>query len=230
MTTRSDMRAVRYHGIQAVPMFVSSALRVFVAAMTLISSQPLGSLDLFDELYGRTLTKRRSIQSIRAQFTETTSSSLLEKPLVSHGTIIATPPGRVLMTYTRPDTRTITIDSKSLVVDWHGRHPREEIDVSQTTKRIEQYFTQATPAQLRSMFEIQAEEDLTLRNTIRVDMRPKRKPIREGLQRLELWIDRQSLLLVQMLMTFPSGETKRITLENFETNVPVTDETFRIRP
>jgi outer membrane lipoprotein-sorting protein len=80
------------------------------------------------------------------------------------------------------------------------------------------------------MFEIQAEEDLTLRDAIRVDLRPKRKPIREGLQRLELWIDRQSLLLIQMLMTFPGGETKRITLENIETNVPVTDETFRIRP
>ena len=61
-------------------------------------------------------------------------------------------------------------------------------------------------------------------------MRPKRKQIREGLERLEIWIDRESLLLVQMRMTFPGGDSKTIRLDDSTVNVPVTDETFQIRP
>ena len=42
-------------------------------------------------------------------------------------------------------------------------------------------------------------------------MMPKRKQIQEGLTRLELWLDQQSLLLAAMRMTFPSGDTKLMT-------------------
>ena len=210
-------------------MFPAFALRLFLAAVTLIASQASSSADLFDELFGRTLAKRHSIQSIRARFTETTTSSLLDKPLVSRGTIVAAPPARVLMTYTDPERRTVAIDGKSLVVVWADRGRRETIDIAQTMTRIDQYFAQATPAELRSMFEIRAEADAEAPETIRVDMRPKRRQIKEGLQRLELWIDRQTLLLAQMRMTFPGGDTKRIELRDIETNVPITDGTFRIR-
>jgi outer membrane lipoprotein-sorting protein len=207
----------------------STLLQLFAAA-ALIAPQAPAPGDLFDQLFARTLEKRQSIHSIRARFTETTTSSLLEKPLVSHGTVIAAPPSRVLMTYTDPERRTIAIDSKSLVVVWPDRHEREKIDISQTQKRIDQYFTQATVGQLRSMFEITAQPDSVIRGTDRVDMRPKRKPIKEGLARLEIWIDRETLLLVQLQMTFPGGDRKTIRLEDIAVNVPVADETIRIPP
>ena len=232
MTTRSDMEPVRYHaGFRGSTMLLASVLLPLAAAVAVAASHATSSTgagDLFDQLFARTLAKRQSIQSIRARFTETTTSSLLEKPLVSHGTVIAAPPSRVLMTYTDPERHTIAIDSKSLVVVWPDRREREKIDISQTQKRIDQYFTQASIVQLRSMFEIAAQPDSVMRDTDRVDMRPKRKQIKQGLERLELWIDRESLLLVQMQMTLAGGDKKTIKLEDVAVNVPVTDETFRI--
>jgi outer membrane lipoprotein-sorting protein len=231
ITTRSDIKPVRYHaGFHRSTMLLASALLHLVAAVALVASQATVRGDLFDQLFARTLAKRQSIQSIRARFTETTTSSLLQKPIVSHGTVMAAPPARVLMTYTDPERRTVAIDGKSLVVVWPDRHEREQIDISQTQKRIDQYFTRATIGQLRSMFEIKAEADSTIRETDRVDMRPKRKQIKGGLERLELWIDRETLLLVQMQMTFPGGDRKTIRLEDVAVNVPVTDEMFLIRP
>ena len=211
-------------------MLLASALVQLAAAAALIASQASPPGDPFDQLFARTLAKRQSIQSIRARFTETTTSSLLDKPLVSRGTVIAAPPMRVLMTYTDPDRKTIAIDGKSLVVSWPDRHEREKIDIFQIQKRIDQYFTQATIGQLRSMFEITAEADSTIREADRVDMRPKRKQIKEGLERLELWIDRENLLLVQMRMTFAGGDRKTIRLEDIAVNVPIPDGTFQIRP
>jgi outer membrane lipoprotein-sorting protein len=204
-------------------------LQLFATA-ALVASQAPVQKDLFDQLFARTLAKRQSIHSIRARFTETTTSSLLERPLVSHGTVIAAPPSRVLMTYTDPERRTVAIDGKSLIVDWPDRREREKIDISQTQKRIDQYFTHATIGQLRSMFEITAQPDSVIRETDRVEMRPKRKQIKEGLERLELWIDRESLLLVQLQMTFSGGDRKTIRLDDVTVNVPAADEMFLIRP
>ena len=195
-----------------------------------MAGQATAPKDLFDQIFTRTLARRQSIQSIRARFTDTTTSSLLQKPIVSHGTVIAAPPARVLMTYTDPERRTIAIDGKSLVVAWPDRREREQIDISQTQKRIDHYFTQATIADLRSMFDIRALADPAAGNTDRVDMRPKRKQIKEGIERLELWVDRDRLLLVQLKMTFPGGDSKTIRLDDVTINVPVTDETFQIRP
>jgi len=211
-------------------MLASSAALQLLACAALIVAEAQTPKDRFDQLFTRTLAKRQSIHSIRARFAETTTSSLLEKPVVSHGIVIAAPPARVLMTYTDPERRIIAIDGMSLVVVWPDRHEREKIDIAQTQKRIDQYFAQATLAQLRSMFDITAEADATIRETDRVEMRPKRKQIREGLERLDLWINRETLLLVQMQMTFPGGDKKTIRLQDVEINVPVTDETFQIRP
>ena len=229
ITTRSDMKAVRYHaGLRGSTVLLASAFLHLAAGVGLVASQATAPGDLFDQLFARTIAKRQSIQSLRARFTETTTSSLLEKPLVSHGTVIAAPPSRVLMTYTDPERRMIAIDSKSLVVVWPDRREREKIDIMQMQKRIDQYFTQASIGQLRSMFDITAQPDSVIRETDRVDMRPKRKQIKQGLERLELWIDRESLLLVQMQMTLAGGDKKTIRLEDVAVNVPISDETFRI--
>jgi outer membrane lipoprotein-sorting protein len=185
--------------------------------------------DLFTQIFNRTLVKQRSMQSMRARFTETTTSSLLTKPLVAHGTIIGASPARVLMTYTDPDVKTIVIDSQTLTIVWPGRNEREKIDITATQKRIEQNFTHATLDDLRAMFQITAAPDASVRGADRIEMTPQRKPMKSGLARLDLWIDRDSDLLVRMRLTFPGGDQKTITLEDIAVNVPVTDEMFKIR-
>ena len=231
IATRSDMRPLRYHGG-----FHGSTTRIVLVlvqltiAVALIAAQAPASSGQFDELFARSLAKRKSISSISARFTETTTSSLLEKPLVSHGRLVAVPPARVLMTYTDPERHIVTIDEKSLVVEWPDRQERETIDISQTQKRIDEYFTHASIGQLRSMFDITVEDDPGVRAADRVEMRPKRKQIKEGLEKLELWVGRESLLPVELRMTFPGGDRKTITLDDIAVNVPVANGTFRIQP
>jgi outer membrane lipoprotein-sorting protein len=210
---------------------ISTLLRLLLAASVIASQPPpQAPKDLFTQIYERAVARRQSIHSIRAHFTEITVSSLLEKPLIAHGTVIAAPPGRVLMTYSDPERKTIALEGRSLVIVWPDRHEREKIDISQIQKRIDQYFTQANPEQLRSMFDIRAQPDAAMRGADLVDMRPKRRQIKEGLERLALWIDHENSLLVQMQMTFPGGDKKTITLDDIALNVPIGDDTFQVRP
>ena len=194
------------------------------------AAQRPASEDLFTQIYNRSVVRQRTLQSISARFTETTTSSLLVRPLVAHGTVVAAAPARVRMTYTDPEPKTITMDGTSLVVAWADRRERERIDIREMQKRIDQYFTHANIDQLRSMFTIAAAPDPALPHTDRVDMLPKRKQIKQGLERLELWIERERAMMVQMRMTFAGGDQKTIALEDIALNVPVTDETFQIRP
>ena len=193
-----------------------------------IGAQRSPADDSFDRLFAETLAKRETIRSIRARFTEMTTSSLLVRPIVAHGTVVAAPPARVLMTYTEPERRFVSIDEKSLIVVWPDRGQRERIDISQTQKRIDRYFAQASLKDLRAMFDITARLDPAIANSDRVEMRPRRKQIKEGLERLDLWIDRDTRLLVQMEMGFPGGDKKTIRLDDTAVNVPVTDRTFEI--
>ena len=59
-------------------------------------------------------------------------------------------------------------------------------------------------------------------------MVPKRKQILEGMTRLELWLDRTSLLLTAMRMTFPTGETKLMTFTDVKPNAAIDAAWFKI--
>ena len=59
-------------------------------------------------------------------------------------------------------------------------------------------------------------------------MLPKRKQIRENLARLDLWVNRTTLLLDAMTMTFASGDTKTMTFEDVVPNAPIAPGTFAV--
>ena len=61
-------------------------------------------------------------------------------------------------------------------------------------------------------------------------MVPGRKQIQQGLARLELWIDRTSMLLTAMRMTFPNADTKLMVFENVVVNGPVDPKLFSVDP
>src|ERR1700687_5933756 len=161
-----------------------------VASLATPQAAARGSTDdLFAQIYKRAAVKQRSMQSIRARFTETTVSSLLVKPIVAHGTVVGASPARVRMTYADPEPKTMVMDGRSLTVLWSDRGERERIDITAIQKRIDQYFTHASIDDLRGMFDITAEPDEAIRHADRVDMKPKRKPIKQGLERRESGID-----------------------------------------
>jgi len=179
--------------------------------------------DRFDRLYERGVAKQQTLHSIRARFTETTVSSLLVRPLVAHGTITAQRPARVLLSYTDPEVKTLTIDGTSLVIAWPGRAERERLDITDVQKQVDRYFTHASLDELRRLFQISARSDPAVPHADRVEMRPRRKRMQEGLERLDLWIDRDRVLLVQMRMIFPGGDQKTVMLEDIEENVPASE-------
>jgi len=205
-----------------------SAIGLWLGAWGLglaVLSITLGAQDRFAEIYARGAAKQKTMHSLQARFTETTTSSLLTRPIVARGTITAAMPVRVRMTYTEPEQKVLTMDGRTMTIAWPARNERQQINIADIQKRVDHYFTSASIKELRSMFEITARTDAADRDVI--DMRPTRKQIKEGLEHLMLAIDRRTDMLAEMRLDFPGGEQKTIALSDVVVNVPVSDDLFK---
>ena len=192
-------------------------------------SSPTLEPDLFDELYARGQKQNAGLSTLTASFTETSSSPLLTKPIVTSGTVIVERPGRVALRYMEPDERTVIIDGDRMTISWPSAKILSTKDISVTQRRIQKYFVDSSPRELRSHFDVTAREAQDRPGAYLVTMVPKRKQIQEGITRLELWIDRSTLLLSAMRMTFPGGDTKLMTFADVKLNVPVDPSMFTVR-
>jgi len=203
-------------------MRAQTALLVLMLSVALVAQKAAPAKgDLFDEIYQRSLPQTNTLKTIRAKFTETTTSTLLSTPLVAEGTLVAVRPSDLLITYTKPDRKILRMDAKTLLFVWPDRHVRQQSDIEQAQKRVQHYFVDKSPDDLRKHFAIHASEDAQKPGTYLIDLVPTRKQIKEGVARIELWLDKSTLMLASMRMTFPNGDTKTMVLRDVEMNVPV---------
>jgi outer membrane lipoprotein-sorting protein len=190
-------------------------------------SAALAGADLFDELYRRGQKQNADLRTLSASFTETTTSTLLTRPLVSRGVLAVERPSRVALRYSDPEERVVLIDGDRMTFSWPSRGVRQVKDIGASQKRIQKYFVNSSPDELRGHFQIAAAEANDPAGTYLITMVPKRKQILEGLSQLDLWVDRSSLLLRAMRMTFPNGDLKRMDFADVEPNAAIEPDMFK---
>jgi outer membrane lipoprotein-sorting protein len=205
-----------------------------ITLVAVLSSWSVGSTwargqDLFDQLSARGHRQNAGLQTLTASFTEISTSALLTKPLVASGIVIVERPSRVALRYTEPDERIVIIDGDRMTIAWPSAKIRSMRDISASQRRIQKYFVDSSARELRSHFHVTAREADDRPGTYLVTMVPKRKQIQEGLTQLELWIDRASLLMSAMKMTFPGGDTKLMTFADVKPNARIDPSAFTIR-
>jgi outer membrane lipoprotein-sorting protein len=197
------------------------------ALVALTAAAPAQNADPLDELFARGRAAQAATKTITAAFTETSVSSLLKDPQVATGTLVAAMPIRVVMRYTSPVAKTVALDDKRLVVAWPAEQRREEIDIAATQRRVQKYFVDASPRQLREQFDITVAADMK-DAAYRLDLAPRRKQIAEGLARLRIWVDRTHLAMIKMTLDFPGGDSKTLELRDVRTNVGIDESAFAV--
>lgn len=210
-----------------------SACVVFTCCVAAIASGASASAQrapakatAFDELYRRGQAANAGLKTLTARFTETTTSALLVTPIVERGTLSMQRPSTVVLQYTVPDARTVLIDGDRMILSWPGRSIHQSRHIGQMQGRVQTYFVDSDPEELRKSFDIAVSDAEKRPGTDHVVLLPKRPQIREGLTRLDLWLDHTSLLLAAMRMTFANGDTKLMTLEDVVPNAPLAPGTF----
>jgi outer membrane lipoprotein-sorting protein len=206
------------------------AISVALAACLLSADAPASTPpDSFDDLYARGQKATAAIKTLTARFTETTTSSLLTRPMVARGRLAVERPSRVIMRYTDPDARVVLIDGDKMTMSWPGRNLTQVTDIGTAQGRVQKYFVNGTAAELRGQFAIDDHGMTGDRPDLYfVTMAPKRKQIRASLAQLDLWVNRSSLLLHSMKMTFANGDTKTLLFEDVVPNATLEPGSFSL--
>jgi outer membrane lipoprotein-sorting protein len=142
--------------------------------------------------------------------------------VVAEGTLLAVRPTDILLSYTTPERKLLRIDATTLRFAWPDRKLHETRDIRQSQARVQKYFVDKTPGELRKHFTITAVDDAAKAGTWRVTMVPKRKQIQQGVTRIDLWLDQRTSMLSTMTLTFAGGDTKTMAFTNVEVNAPIT--------
>ncbi len=217
---------------------LSSRIGLLLAVLAALAvTAAAGPKDLFDEIHARIEAAEKTRKTISARFVETTTSSLLTRPVVARGTLFGEKPApgvligggptRMLIKYLAPEPKTVLFNTDHLVVIRPGQ-PTERIDIAEIMKNVNKYFTTASPDQLRRAFTIRAFLDPDVPACYQIDLLPRRKQIKQGLERLQLWVDKNTFMLSQMKMTFPGGDNDVFRLEDVKLNAPVPPGTFDV--
>jgi outer membrane lipoprotein-sorting protein len=205
------------------PRALAALAAAIITAATLVGqSPPASTRDSFDDRYRRGQQANAAIKTLTAQFTEVTTSSLLTRDLVSHGTMAVERPSRVILRYTDPERRIVLIDGNRLTMTWPSRNLTRVSDVRRAQERVQRYFVEGNAAELRREFDIELHAASERPGTDEVSLRPRRRQIRETLSRLDVWVDPSTTLPTALRMVFANGDVKTMTFEKVATN-PVLD-------
>ncbi len=167
------------------------------------------------------------LRALSASFVETTSSTLLTTPIVLRGRVVAQRPSNIVLTYDAPDARVVRIIDGHLTVNWPARGLDETRDVRSTLQRAERTIIGKSPDELRKLFDITAVDAHDGAGTWKVTFVPRRRQLREGVERLHLWIGQQSLLLESLEMELPGGDTRRMDFSDVVVNPAIDASVFQ---
>src|SRR5207247_63643 len=122
----------------------------------------------------------------------------------------------------------VLIDGDWLRTSWPSRNIQQVTNIASAQRRVNKYFVDKTPAELRNYFDIQSQRADDRAHSYHLTMVPKRKQIQEGITRLDLWVDEESLLLTAMRMNFPNGDTKQMVFADVVLNPEIDPAVFAI--
>jgi outer membrane lipoprotein-sorting protein len=204
---------------------VVAALLLAIAAVTTAQAPPGSS---FDESYRRAQQANAALKTLTGRFTESTTSALLTRPLVAHGTLAVQRPSRVILRYTDPEPRVVLIDGDRMTLVWPSRQLRQVSDIRRAQSRVQRYFVAGSAEELRREFDVEQRAVSERPGTTEVRLRPNRKQIREALTILDLWVDPSTALLAAMRMTFANGDTKTMVFADVVANAPLGPDAFSV--
>jgi len=150
--------------------------------------------------------------------------------VVRRGTLIGAKPDRIVITYAPPEPKTIVMKGAQLFVirpNLPEKDRIDTIDITEIMKKVNHYFTNASPDELRRAFTIRAFADPGAPGGSQIDLVSKRKQIKQGLERLQIWVAPDDML-AQLQMTFAGGDTEIFKLDDIELNVPIPPGTFDV--
>jgi outer membrane lipoprotein-sorting protein len=205
---------------------VIACVLLFCAASTSVPASQ--SSDPLDDLFRRARPVQAALKTLTASFTETSVSTLLREPVVATGTLVAAMPLRVVMEYKLPTPKTVALDQRWMVIAWANRTDFEKINIARSAAPRSEILRGRLSEAVARQFHGHSDLRTVDGDAYRLDLVPKRKQISEGVTRIQIWIDRGSLMMTKMALSFAGGDSKTLELRDIKINPAIDESAFAL--
>lgn len=179
-------------------------------------------LERFDRAQAATST-------LTAKFVQRRKVSLLGSVQESSGKLYYTKPDRFLWRHEKPDERILCISGDTFT-NWYKDLKRATVaDISRQRRRVFKYFAIGErAAALRENFIVTVGSSSDLPDTVHLELIPKRKRVRDRIERMDMWISKTVWLPVQIRYAEPGGDFTQFTFSDLKPNAVIPDATYGV--
>jgi outer membrane lipoprotein-sorting protein len=172
--------------------------------------------------------QQKQTRTIEATFRQEKELALLAKPEVSTGTFVFSKPNNVLWNYESPKRVTMLIANGLLTTYYHDLNKAESVDVKRFEDRIFRYMGASGAIEELSRYFNFTFTDNAANPAYMLDLTPRSRVVARRVQRIKLWIDKQSYLTSKIEYVEADGDTTRYEFTNIKINQPVEQSRFTL--
>jgi outer membrane lipoprotein-sorting protein len=203
--------------------FVMSALCVSLAALPAAAANVT-----IETVIKKIQEQQKTTATLQADFKQEKELALLAKPEVSTGTFVFSRPNNVFWSYAAPKRVQMVIADGFMTTYYPDLRKAEKIDVKRFEDRIFKYMgASGAIDELARYFDFTF-TDSKSKPVYVLDLTPKNKAVAKRVQRIKLWIDKQTYLTTKIEYVEGDGDITRYEFTNIRINEPVPASRFAI--
>ena len=204
-----------------------SAVSVFLLLSTTAAVQAAPAVTLA-QVIKKVQEQQKKTVTLQADFRQEKELALMAKPEVSTGTFIYSRPSNVRWTYDTPKRVQMVIAGGFLTTYYPELNKAERIDVKRFEDRIFKYMG-ATGAidELARYFDFTF-TDSKSKPVFVLDLTPKNRAVSKRVQRIKLWIDKNTYLTSKIEYVEGDGDITRYEFTNVRINENVPPSQFAL--
>ena len=172
--------------------------------------------------------QQKQTRTLQASFKQEKELALLAKPEVSTGTFVFSKPNNVLWTYDAPKRVQMVIARGTMTTYYPDLAKAETIDVSRFEDRIFKYMgASGAIDELARYFDFTFTDTATNPAYV-LDLTPKNNAVARRVQRIRIWIAKDSYLTTKFEYVEADGDITRYEFSDLKVNQPVEQTKFTL--
>jgi len=171
---------------------------------------------------------QRTIQTLSAEFKETTSNAMLKEPIVASGRFYLTKPDSIRWEYSSPEEMRFVIASDEYTGYFPARKTAERRSIQRFSEQLFRFFgVGQASSELVKFYRIELGEAAEP-DEILLLMEPKKKRARKRVETVRFWIDAATLLPRRVEYSGAGGSGRLIEFEEVQLNPDLAASLYRV--
>ena len=195
-----------------------SAALLLGAFVIVTASLPAAAYEL-EEVLREFDRVQNTIESLSAEFTETTRSALLKDEIVASGKVFLTKPSSVRWEYSSPETMRFVIADDRYTGYYPERKQAEQRDVRRWGEHLFRFLGigQAS-GELAKFYNITLDDEASTTDEIVLILDPKKKRVRKRIESVRFWVDVSSYMPKRVRYSSSNGNVRLIEFRQMLVN------------